>query len=173
MIFGFVIVWMRQKHFKKRLEMKQKMEELHLQLMQYLRDNQNLKERITEIETPAFVNMYLKVNQTLEESEIRHLLMKKAAKGQLATDEDLEKVKLLVGEFCPRFYVLVFEQENLSDKQLAVCLLVRLFFVPVELQTLLGISSGYATNVKRTLGKKLFGEEISPKEFEKRIHKMV
>ena len=99
--------------------------------------------------------------------------MKKAAKGQLATDEELEKVKLLVGEFCPRFYVLVFEKENLSDKQLAVCLLVRLFFVPVELQTLLGISSGYATNVKRTLAKKLFGEEISPKDFEERIHKMV
>lgn len=173
LIFGITIVLMRQKNLKQKLEMKQKMEELHLLLIQCLKDNQDLKKQIKKIEAPAFVNMYLKVNQTLEESEIRHLLKKKAAKGQLATDEELEKVRLLVGEFCPRFYVLVFEKENLSDAQRTVCLLARLFFTSADLQTLLGISSGYASNVKRTLSKKLFGEEISPREFDARIYKMV
>lgn len=173
LIFGVVIVWMRQKNLKQRMEMKLQMEELHLQLMQYQRDNQELKERIKEIETPVFANMYLKVNKILQESEIRRIIAKKNAKGMAITDEDLAKVKELVGEFCPRFYVLVFEKENLSDAQRAVCLLARLFFTSADFQTLLGISSGYASNVKRTLGKKLFGEEISPREFDARIYKMV
>lgn len=172
LIFG-VVVLMWQKNLKQRMEMRLQMEELHLQLVQYQSDNQELKKRIRELETPVFVNICLKVNQTLEESEIHHLLKKKAAKGQLATDEELAKVKDLIGELCPRFYVLVFEKENLSDAQRAVCLLARLFFTSADFQTLLGISSGYASNVKRTLSKKLFGEEISPREFDARIYKMV
>lgn len=173
LVFGIVVIWMRQRSLKRRLEMKKQTEQLHLQLMQYLRDNQDLKKRITEIETPASLNMYLKINETLRKSEIRRIVGKKVVKGLPVTEEELGKIKELIGEFCPRFYAWIYEKDSLSDKQIAVCLLIRLFFSSVDLQVLLGISSGYATNVKRVLSKKLFEAEMSPKEFEEKIHKMV
>lgn len=173
LVFGIVVILMRQKNLKRRLEMKKQTEQLHLQLMQYLRDNQDLKKRITEIETPTSLKMYLQINDALRNSDIRRAVAKKVAKGQLVTEEELTAVKKVVGEFCPRFYVAVCEKEDLTDKQIAVCLLIRLFFSSVDLQILLGISSGYATNVKRALAKKLLGADMNPKEFEAHIHKMV
>lgn len=175
LLLGIVItaVLLRQRQIRNVLKEKEKEEQIHLQLIEYLRDNQNLKDKIKKLETPPSLQMCVQVNDMLLKSPIRISLEKKAIKGMLASSEELEDMKKVLGKLTPTYYTKVCCTNGLSEKQIAVCLLVRFFFSSSDLQHLLGISSGYATNVKRNLSKKLFDEELSPKEFEDKIHKLI
>lgn len=131
-----------------------------------------LQKRILLFENSHSVGELLEVNETLKNSEIRKKIDKKAVKGQKIIMSELMEVEELIKKIAPKFYGIICQTELLSDTQISVCLLLRMFFSSSDLQSLLGISSGYASNVKRKVSKKLFGEELSPKEFEERIHKI-
>lgn len=131
-----------------------------------------LQNRILLFENSHSVGELLGVNETLKNSEIRKIIDKKAVKGQRIIKSELMEVEELIKKIAPKFYGIICQTELLSDTQISVCLLLRMFFSSSDLQSLLGISSGYASNVKRKVSKKLFGEELSPKEFEERIHKI-
>ena len=72
----------------------------------------------------------------------------------------------MMNEELPTFHALLSE---LSLTEYDVCLLIRLHFSPSELCTLTGISSAYATVIRKRLLKKVFGEEGKAKDFDKRV----
>ena len=131
-----------------------------------------LQKRILLFENSHSVGELFEVNETLKNSEIRKKIDKKAVKGQKIIMSELMEVEELIKKIAPKFYGIICQTELLSDTQISVCLLLRMFFSSSDLQSLLGISSGYASNVNLKVSKKLFGEELSPKEFEERIHKI-
>lgn len=204
-IGGAGMVFILQQRAKLKLRMKLREEHLQVQLMRYLRDNQDLVEakrelaellsqereaqentrneyeqRITELEkrilffeTPSSLSECLRVDKILQESSIHQELDRKAMVGVSVSAEEIEETKKILAKHTPNFFALISHSTLLTDKQIAICMLVRLGFTATDLQALLNISSGYASNSKRKISKKLFGEELTPKDFDAKIHKML
>lgn len=197
----FTYIYYRQRIMKRELELKLQADQLRLKQNQYVLDNQELEElknqlesgkqleeklrkeyegRITQLqkrilvfEESSTLEKRNNINEILRKSEIRIILDKKAVKGECMTEDELAEVKSLLKVQTPSFYALVHDTELLSEKQLALCLLVRLGFSSSDIQHLLDISSGYASNAKKTISKKMFGKEMQQKNFEEKIHQML
>ena len=197
----FTYIYYRQRIMKRELELKLQADQLRLKQNQYVLDNQELEElknqlesgkqleeklrkeyegRITQLqkrilvfEESSTLEKRNNINEILRKSEIRIILDKKAVKGECMTEDELAEVKSLLKVQTPSFYALVHDTELLSEKQLALCLLVRLGFSSSDIQHLLDISSGYASNAKKMISKKMFGKEMQQKNFEEKIHQML
>lgn len=166
---------------QKLAEAKQKLHELYDQeklsqeevIKKYKQNISELEKRILIFETPSSVDEGLRVNKLILKSDVRQKIDKKATKGEYLTEEDLTDIKTLLDEHTPHFLTLIENSKLLSEKQIEICLLVRLFFTSTDIQHLLLISSGYASNAKKTISKKIFGDFMSPKEFDAKIRQML
>lgn len=132
-----------------------------------------LQKRILALEKSSALEKRNRINEILRKSRIRIVLDNKAVKGECMTEDELVEVKSLLRAQTPCFYALVYATEFLSEKQMALCLLVRLGFSSSDIQHLLDISSGYTSNAKKTISKKMFGKEMQQKNFEDKIHQML
>jgi hypothetical protein len=108
----------------------------------------------------------------LQESPVaRHLLDLTLANPPLkASLQDFQDLKTLINQEIPSFYgVLNTPVHTLRPIEYDVCMLIRLHFQPAEICKLTGISDGYAANLRKRLLLRIFGEEGSPKDFDRRI----
>ena len=108
----------------------------------------------------------------LQESPVaRHLLDLTLANPPLkASLQDFQDLKTLINQEIPSFYgVLNAPDHTLRPIEYDVCMLIRLHFQPAEICKLTGISDGYAANLRKRLLLRIFGEEGSPKDFDRRI----
>ena len=142
-------------------------------IREYEKKIEILNKRISEFEKPIPFKKCNEVNVYLRSIALRKIIDKKALLGQKITKEELIEIGKILGEQTPKFYALVFSLDILNETDIAVCLLVRLFFSSSDIHVLLGISSGHASTIKRRIALKLFGEELSPKEFEEKLHNLV
>lgn len=142
-------------------------------IREYEKKIEILNKRISEFEKPIPLKKCNEVNVYLHNIALRKIIDKKAQLGQEITKEELIEIGKILGEQTPKFYALVFSLDILNETDIAVCLLVRLFFSSSDIHVLLGISSGHASTIKRRIALKLFGEELSPKEFEEKLHNLV
>jgi len=61
------------------------------------------------------------------------------------------------------------ERINLTEKEIRICILARLHFIPTEMAALLDLSKQRITNIRTSANRKLFNEEGS-RSFEANIH---
>ena len=63
------------------------------------------------------------------------------------------------------------ERINLTEKEIRLCILARLNFIPTEMAALLDLSKQRITNIRTSANRKLFNEEGS-RTFEANIHNL-
>lgn len=87
-----------------------------------------------------------------------------------ATVAEISCLRKHADDYLPDFMKsLDIEKNNLSNLEVAVCILVKLQFITSEISCLLDISPQRLTNIRKRLNMKIFGEDGGAKEFDFRI----
>ena len=69
----------------------------------------------------------------------------------------------------PGYIESIGKLADLDQKETNICLLVKLFFIPSEICTLLGIKPQALTNIRARMMGKMFGQNGGAKDFDRRI----
>ena len=105
----------------------------------------------------------------LYESDIYVKIKGKSKRGIALSDNEKLELKEYFDKKNPNFHIVLNTNCSLSDKEFLVCILTRMGFSPSDIQNLIGISSAYASTIRKRLAQKVFKESLSPKQFDERI----
>jgi len=95
-----------------------------------------------------------------------------AARSDTAKPEDWDQLRQLITEYDSRFLPALNSCGNISGRELAICMLIRLRFIPSEIALLTGLSSQQITNMRTRLLQRLFGQKGSTRDFDARIRQL-
>lgn len=102
-------------------------------------------------------------------AEIVQQLHKFASRGLQPTDKHWEELNQFIDTIWPAFKSQLLNlSANLTLKEMLICLLSKLRFLPSEISILLGISPQRLTNMRAALNQKLFNQS-GAKSFDERI----
>lgn len=121
---------------------------------------QKLSEYQDDKQQPAQWNVE---NQLLNAEPVYHLHTL-AAKGRNATAADWQEVYELMGDFMSKL-----SRYSLSARELSVCALIKLRFIPSEIAALTNSSPQAVTNLRVRLHDKIFGEKGGARDFDRKI----
>lgn len=153
------------------------------EVMQHIAD---MKEKLNAYEQLATTEAEAKNKQTEEENsrqaeqerkELKELLddnlvywfHKKAVAGKQPAHDDWSELHQLFERYQPRFVQTLDPNDELSERDRHVCMLIRLRFQPTEIAALIGASPQTVTNRRTWMHSKLFGEKGGARDFDKRI----
>jgi hypothetical protein len=84
-------------------------------------------------------------------------LVEKTNRGQRLSENDWKVIRMFVREELPQFHDFIkVRQRQLTDYEVKMSLLVRLYFKPKNIANALGVDSSYVTRVRRSILKKMF-----------------
>ncbi len=109
--------------------------------------------------------------QLMTAAPVAHL-HRLAARGQEATDGDWTALHLLMTQQAPTLLARLSSTGTLTTKELNVCLLIRLRFIPSEIGTLTSTSPQTITNMRGRLLLKLFGEHGGARDFDAKMREL-
>lgn len=90
-------------------------------------------------------------------SEVAEHLHSISSRGQKATAGELDSLVLVAQSGFSAFYERITDESiGLSEKEVAICTLIRFRFISSEIAVLTGLSPQRITNLKSTINKKLF-----------------
>jgi len=95
-----------------------------------------------------------------------------ADRGQAATSDDWDKLLQLIRQKAPDFMARLNAASKLTPKELNVCLLIRLHFIPSELAVLTDVSPQTITNMRVRLLQKLFHEKGGARLFDTKMQEL-
>lgn len=93
-----------------------------------------------------------------------------AAKGAEASPADWREISELLTQMDASFLKELSTHTEINPKELHLCMLVRLRFIPSEIASLLAISSQNVTNMRGRLLQKMYNKKGGAKEFDNQIH---
>lgn len=89
------------------------------------------------------------------------------------SNEDRQQITALVERVMPSFRSMLLNDNTLSQKEYRVCLLVLLAFKPGQMVSLTGFSSSDISKTRQRLLQKLFGEQGSATDFDRRFRGLI
>ena len=99
------------------------------------------------------------VEQAVLSSTIVRRLHKLASVGKIASNAEWNDLHKIVSSHLSNFYEKLKKHKELTEKELNVCLLIRLRFLPSEVSILLGLTSQRISNIRNSINLKLFDEK--------------
>lgn len=119
-----------------------------------------LKESILAYHDNNLSNDIADTERELRNCETSIKLHTLAAKGHEATENELAKVSMLVKNELTSFHATINAPEHkLNEREIYVCVLIRLCFIPSEIAVLLNLSLQSITNIRSRINKKLFNQD--------------
>ena len=153
--------------------LRQEMENLLQDKETFIKDKE---EKITQLQ--ALLSQYNRAQDCDEafnidlqvlNAEIVQQLHKFASRGLQPTDKHWEELNQFIDTIWPAFKSQLLNlSANLTLKEMLICLLSKLRFLPSEISILLGISPQRLTNMRAALNQKLFNQS-GAKSFDERI----
>lgn len=135
-------------------------------------ENEQLQRRLAEYQDdrrrPDEWNMDEQLMQATAVARLHNL----AARGREAATLDWTDLHRLAADHLPSLLALLNTSATVNAKEINVCLLIRLRFIPSEIATLTGTSPQTITNMRVRLLQKLFGERGGARDFDARIREM-
>ena len=102
------------------------------------------------------------LERSLLEGDIVKELRQLAAHVQTPTDQQWQSLHATVSKHLPDFYSEITKpQHHLTEKEINVCILIKLRFIPTEVATLLNLTKQRVSNMRRSINHKLFREEVA------------
>ncbi|MBO5624982.1 MAG: hypothetical protein J5953_04225 [Prevotella sp.] len=102
------------------------------------------------------------LERSLLEGDIVKELRRLAAHVQTPTDQQWQSLHATVSKHLPDFYSEITKpQHHLTEKEINVCILIKLRFIPTEIATLLDLTKQRVSNMRRSINHKLFREEVA------------
>ena len=102
------------------------------------------------------------LERSLLEGDIVKELRQLAAHVQTPTDQQWQSLHATVSKHLPDFYSEITKtQHHLTEKEVNICILIKLRFIPTEIATLLDLTKQRVSNMRRSINHKLFREEVA------------
>ena len=102
------------------------------------------------------------LERSLLEGDIVKELRQLAAHVLTPTDQQWQSIHATVSKHLPDFYSEITKpQHHLTEKEINVCMLIKLRFIPTEIATLLDLTKQRVSNMRRSINHKLFREEVA------------
>ena len=102
------------------------------------------------------------LERSLLEGDIVKELRQLAAHVLTPTDQQWQSLHATVSKHLPDFYSEITKpQHHLTEKEINVCMLIKLRFIPTEIATLLDLTKQRVSNMRRSINHKLFREEVA------------
>ncbi len=96
----------------------------------------------------------------LQSCDISMHLHSLASKGKCASSVDFASLTELVSQHLPSFYQHISSPSyGLSEREVVICVLVRLQFLPSEISVLFDCSKQIVSNIRTSINRKLFNQE--------------
>ena len=128
-----------------------------------------LEEKLSALRDGDF-NILRRDKGMIFDAPIIERLHELAGSSSKATTADIGCLRKHAADFLPDFMrSLKIAENNLSDAEVDVCILLKLQFVTSEISCLLGISPQRLTNIRKRLNMKIFGKDGGAKEFDQRL----
>ncbi len=114
----------------------------------------------------------LDMEQSLIQQDIVKRFHRYASKATVPSCGEWNELYAAVESLLPEFHAALLSQETrLNEKELCVCMLTRLNFIPSEVAVLMDWSKQRVSNIRSSANKKLFNGEGS-KDFDRRIRRL-
>ena len=98
---------------------------------------------------------------------------RKVLRGEVMTDEDWQKIRILVIEYLPGFNdFLLSNTYQLNETKYNICILLRLHFKSVDISKILGIRPASVSEACSSIMKKIFHEDGSAKELTLKLNEI-
>ena len=97
---------------------------------------------------------------------------RKADAARQPDHNDWLEMKALFDRYQPGFLNVINNREALSERDVHICMLIKLRFQPSEIAALVGVSPQTITNSRTRLLGKIFGEKGGARDFDHRIRQM-
>ncbi|MCR4852187.1 MAG: hypothetical protein K5893_01170 [Prevotella sp.] len=110
--------------------------------------------------------------KTLLDENLVYWFHRKAMVGKQPDYDDWSEMQGLFEKHQPLFLQTIGQHEDLSERDMHVCMLIRLRFQPTEIAALIGASPQTVTNRRTWMLSKLFGEKGGARDFDRRIQEM-
>lgn len=111
----------------------------------------------------------LTLEQNLQHHQAVLLMHNYASQIVQPSEKEWEALASIVKKFLPTFWRNLMDKDvRLSDKELRVCILTRLNFIPYEIGVLMNLTKQRVSNMRSSLNKKLFNG-IGSKSFNSNI----
>ncbi len=133
---------------------------------------QQLQQELSSYQEDAEQQKKWDASQAMLHDAIVIHLHKMASKACKATEEEWRSLNQFAIKNMPAFLDKVCDEEkHLTEKEIKVCILTRLQFIPTEMAVLLDLSRQRITNVKANANKKLFNV-TGAQTFDSNIHRL-
>lgn len=162
----------RLHNYKRTIRLLLKIEGHQKETQTYKENIEQLQNKVKSYECTQIETTDESIREVLLHDPTRKAIEKKALIGQPVNKDEIGALKKVLRELLPRFYQ-VFNLDKLNEKELEVCILTKFYFSTMDVQNLMGLSQGYASTLKKRIGKKVFGINMSPKEVDTQIHKFM
>lgn len=142
---------------------KEELEELKTDVQKFEANKRQEADQLSEVLSSYNENINMEV-WNMEQQLVKHSVVQQLHRHSITLTEptasewaDLNKA------FCnlsPHFYQVVNDpQWQLTDREIKVCMLTRLLFIPSEIAILLNISKQRITNIRAQINLKMFKEK--------------
>ena len=115
---------------------------------------------------------HIEALQALLDENLVYWFHRKADAGRQPDHDDWKEIATLFDHHLPGFVQALNRNETLSERDVHICMLIKLRFQPSEIATLVGASPQSITNSRTRLLGKIFGEKGGARDFDRRIRDM-
>ena len=115
---------------------------------------------------------HIEALQALLDENLVYWFHRKADAGRQPDHDDWQEIATLFDHHLPGFVQALNRNETLSERDVHICMLIKLRFQPSEIATLVGASPQSITNSRTRLLGKIFGEKGGARDFDRRIRDM-
>lgn len=100
------------------------------------------------------------IESALLSSPIVDAFRKLASRAKKPTDSQWQDLEFLLGKHLPEFCEKIrCDEYNLTEKEIRICILIKLCFIPSEQVVLLDLSKQRITNIRANINSKMFKEK--------------
>lgn len=100
------------------------------------------------------------LERNLRKCDIATRLHALASRGKESTTHEIDAITGLISSSLPDFHrAITAATAGLTDREILVCMLIRLGFIPSEIATLLDLSLQNITNIRSKINRKLFNAD--------------
>lgn len=132
----------------------------------------HLQEKLSEYQDDRQKPDQWNMEENLMDAEIVIHLHSLASRGKEAARPDWQELRQVLHRIHPAFFTNLLSKGNLNDKEMNVCMLIRLRFIPSEISVLTDSSPQSITNIRVRLLNKMFHQTGGARQFDELIRSL-
>lgn len=153
-------------------QLRRERQQNQLLIQEKIKEITHLQEKLSEYQDDRQQPDQWNMEETLMDAEIVIHLHSLAARGKEATSTDWHELRQILHHLHPAFFTKLLSKGNINTKEMNICMLIRLRFIPSEISVLTDSSPQSITNMRVRLLSKIFHQTGGARQFDELIRSL-